>query len=77
MHRDILPKCLVVKDQFWITVEERMEAQLPFGQSSDSSGENISSDHMTPFMDHKVGEGIFINPRSTLRMTIEKVEVPW
>lgn len=32
---------------------------------------------MTPFIDHKEGEGIYINPRSILRMRIERVKVPW
>lgn len=31
----------------------------------------------TPIIDHKEGEGIFINPKSMLRMRIEKAEVPW
>lgn len=67
-----------MKDKFWkIADEDRTEAQPPFKQSSDSSRKNISSAQRTPFMDHKEGDGIFINPRSILRMRIEMAEVPW
>lgn len=30
---------------------------------------------MTPFLDHKDGECIILNPRSILRMGVEKIEV--
>lgn len=39
-----------------------MEEQTPFERSSNFLGENTSSAHMTSFMDHKEGEGIYINP---------------
>lgn len=66
-------QCPVVKDQFWkIADKDRMEAQPPFVQSFDSLGEKFSSPDRTPFMDHKEGKGIFINPRSILRMRIER-----
>lgn len=32
---------------------------------------------MTPLLDYKDGEGIFLKPRSILRMRMEKDEVPW
>lgn len=35
-----------------------MEEQLHFKQSSDALGENVSTKHMTPFMDHKGRKGI-------------------
>lgn len=41
----------------------RWGAQPPFECASESSSENVSSDsrkHMTPSLDHKEGEGIFI-----------------
>lgn len=57
---------------FWkIADEEGKEAQPPFKQfSSDSSSENVSSNHthMIPFLDHKKGEVIFINHMSILIM---------
>lgn len=56
--------------------EDRMEAQLPFKQSSKSSGRNISFEHKTPFMDYKEGDDTFTSPSSILRMRIEKAEVP-
>lgn len=31
---------------------------------------------MTPFLDHKDGEGIVLNPRSILRMRVERTKVP-
>lgn len=31
----------------------------------------------TLFGDHREGNGVFTNPRSTLRMHIEKVEATW
>lgn len=49
-----------------------MEADIPFEQSSSSSGESASGKHKTAFRDHKEGKGILINPRSILRMRIEK-----
>lgn len=52
-----------------------MEAQFSFEQSSDSSGKNIFFAHITPFMDHKEGAGIFSNLRSILRMRIKRAEV--
>lgn len=72
----------VVKDQFRkIAGEERVEAQPPFAQlSSNSSSKNVSSSyhkHMTPFVDQKEGEGIFVKPKATVRMRIKSAEVPW
>lgn len=58
-------------------VEENMtRADVPFEQSSSSSGENVSS-YKTPFLDHKKGEGILINHRSVLKMRIQKVKLCW
>lgn len=58
-----------------------MEAQPPFEfVSSKSSSEDIPLDYhsyMTPFLDHKVDECIFLNGRSSLRMRLERTEVPW
>lgn len=62
-HKDIWPKCAVVKDEFWkIANEDGMEAQPSIEQSSNSSGGNISSAQNTAFMDDKEGKGILINP---------------
>lgn len=59
-----------LKDQFWkIAYEECVEAQRLL-ESFDSLSKNVSSEHMTPFFDHKEGEGIFIYPRSIFRMRI-------
>lgn len=44
-------------------------------QSSGLSGENVSSAHMTAFMDHEE-RNIFISSRSIHRMRIERVEMP-
>lgn len=55
-----------------------MEAQPPFEcVSKSSSGDASFSNrkHMTPSLDHKVGNGIFINPRSILRMRMERASV--
>lgn len=64
-----------------IADEEHMEAQPMFQQlSSDLSDETVSSvnrEHITPFLVYKGGEGIFINPRTILRIRIEITEVPW
>lgn len=54
-----------------------MEAQPPFEQSSDSSSKDISSEYMILFLDHKEGDGIFINLRSILKMRIRRVEMSW
>lgn len=61
---------MIVKDHLWKKVEEnRIKAQISFEPSSDSSGQSAIPDYKTPFVDHKEGEGVFINPRSILRMT--------
>lgn len=33
--------------------------------------------YATPFLNHEEGDDIFISPRSIMRMTIERTEVPW
>lgn len=55
----------------------QIEAQVPFEQSSSSSGENITPEYKTPFVDRKEAEGTFVNPRSIFKMGIERVEVAW
>lgn len=60
------------------TILENADAQPQFEElSSNSSSENVFSGnhkHMTPFLDHKEGEGIFINPTSILRVRIERLK---
>lgn len=57
--------------------DKRIEAQVPSEQSFNLSGKSRTPEYMTLFMDHKEGEGIFINTRSILRMRIERKEVYW
>lgn len=52
---------------------EMHEAGIPF----ESMDEDKHHDYQTLFGDHPEGEGIIVDPRSILRMRIEKVEVPW
>lgn len=78
IDRHLQPQSVVVKDNFWVMVEEnRTQAQVSFEQSSDSSSESAFSKCKTPFMDQQEGEGILINPRSILRIRLERVEVHW
>lgn len=54
-----------MKDYFWAQVEKnRTEADIPIELTSSASGEAVPRYHQTSFMDHKEGEGNFINPRS-------------
>lgn len=57
--------------------KNKTEADIPFEQSSDSYGSAVPRDHQAPFMDHEEGNGILIEPRSILRMRVEKGEVSW
>lgn len=76
--RHIWSECVVVKDLFWkLANDNQTEAQIPLEQSSHSYGESATPEYKTLFMDHKEGEGIFVNPRSILRMRRERVEVAW
>lgn len=61
----------------WKLPNDNQTEAIPFEQDLDSSGESTTLDYKTPFMDHKKAKGIFINPKSTLRMRIERVEVAW
>lgn len=58
-----------------------MEAQPPFEHIySELSRESVPLDHqkyMTPFLDHKEGDDICLNPRSILRMRTERADVAW
>lgn len=51
-------KRLFLKDGKW----NQTDAQGPFEQSSSSSHESTTPECNTPFVDHKEGEGIFVNP---------------
>lgn len=52
-----------MKDYFWDQVEKnRAEPDIPLELTLSSSGETVPCDHRTPFMDHKKGEGIWIQP---------------
>lgn len=54
--------------------KNKTEADIPFEQSSDSRS-SVPRDHQVPFMDHEEENGISIEPRSILRMRVEKGEV--
>lgn len=53
------------------------EAQILVERSFNSSGESVFLEYKTPFMDHKEGEGILVNPRSILRIKVERTKVCW
>lgn len=66
-----------MKDVFWAVEQNRTETDIPFEQSSSSSGEISTTKYNVPFIDHKDGEGILIHPRLVLRMKVEKREMCW
>lgn len=73
MDRHFWPETLIVKDYFWEQVEKnKTEAAIPFELMSSSSAEVVPQNHQTPFLDHKDGEGIWIHPRSVMRMRVER-----
>lgn len=78
MERLFWSEVLIVKDYFWGQVEKnKTVAELPFELTSSSSGETVPHNHRTPFLDHKDGEGIWIHPRSIIRMRANRGEICW
>lgn len=68
----------IVRDYFWEQVDtNKTEAEFPFELNSSSSSETIPYGHQTPFLDHKEGEGVWVHPRSVMRMRVERGEVCW
>lgn len=68
--RDVWPYCAVVKDSFWAVVgKQNLGAVVPH--------EGDGEAYQIPFEDDNEGDGIFINPQSSLRMRVDKVEVAW
>lgn len=53
------------------------KADVPFEQSFDSSGSGIPRGHQTPFEDHDEGKDVMVEPRSVLRLRVEKGEFRW
>lgn len=51
--------------------KKKTEGEIPFELMSSSSGKAVPHKHRTPFLDHKEGEGIWIHPRSIMRMRVE------
>lgn len=67
-----------MRDYFWGQVDKnKAEAEFLFELTSSSSSETVPHSHQTPFLDHKEGEGIWIHPRSVMRMRVERGEVCW
>lgn len=78
IERCYWPESHVAKDYFSAQVEKnKTEADILFVQSSDSSGSAIPRGHQTPFGDNEEGKGIMVEPRSILRMRVEKGKFCW
>lgn len=57
--------------------KNKVETKFPFKLTSSSSSETVPHSHQARFLDHKEGEGIWIHPRSVMRMRVERREVCW
>lgn len=78
MASHLWSETLIVRDYFWEQVDNnKAEAEFPFELASSSLSETVPHGHQTPFLDHKEGEGIWIHPRSVIRMRVERAEVCW
>lgn len=67
-----------MRDYFWEQVDKNKdEAEFPSEPTSSSSRETVPHSHRTQFLDHKEREGIWIHPRSVMRMRVERGEVCW
>lgn len=70
IDQDVWPHCTVVKDSLWATISD-----LNLGNIGPPEEDEVA--YHTPFGDNKEGGSIFISPRSSLRMRVEKADAAW